>query len=57
VWSAATSPARSVVDALQAGTQLEQVELAARQALQRGMTTLGGCGRRAGTIGSEYAGS
>jgi len=34
-----TSPARSVVDALQAGTQLEQVELAARQALQRCMTT------------------
>jgi predicted transcriptional regulator of viral defense system len=34
-----TSPARSIVDALQAGTQPEQVELAARQALERGMTT------------------
>jgi len=34
-----TSPARSIVDALQAGTQPEQIELAARQALERGVTT------------------
>ena len=34
-----TSPARSIVDSLQAGTQPEQVALAVRQALERGMTT------------------
>ncbi|MDN5920589.1 MAG: type IV toxin-antitoxin system AbiEi family antitoxin domain-containing protein [Pseudonocardia sp.] len=34
-----TTPARSIVDALQAGTQPEQVELAVRQALQRGLLT------------------
>ena len=34
-----TTPARSIVDALQAGAQPEQVELAVRQALQRGLLT------------------
>lgn len=34
-----TSPERSVVDALEAGVQPEQVELAIRQALTRGLTT------------------
>lgn len=34
-----TTPARSILDALQAGTQPEQVEFAVRQALQRGLTT------------------
>lgn len=35
----ATNPERTIVDALEAGTQLEQIELAVRQALQRGLTT------------------
>ncbi|MGH3979552.1 MAG: hypothetical protein ACRDRZ_11225 [Pseudonocardiaceae bacterium] len=30
---------RSIVDSLQAGTALEQVELAARQAMERGLST------------------
>jgi predicted transcriptional regulator of viral defense system len=34
-----TSPERTIVDSLQAGTQPEQVELAVRQALDRGLTT------------------
>ncbi|MGQ0717920.1 MAG: type IV toxin-antitoxin system AbiEi family antitoxin domain-containing protein [Pseudonocardiales bacterium] len=34
-----TSPERSIVDSLEAGTQPEQVELAIRQALDRGLTT------------------
>lgn len=34
-----TSPARSIVDSLEAGTQPEQVELAIHQALDRGLTT------------------
>jgi predicted transcriptional regulator of viral defense system len=34
-----TSPERSIVDSLEAGTQPEQIELAIRQALQRGLTT------------------
>lgn len=34
-----TSPERSIVDSLAAGTQPEQVELAIRQALERGLTT------------------
>ncbi|MGH3873632.1 MAG: type IV toxin-antitoxin system AbiEi family antitoxin domain-containing protein [Pseudonocardiaceae bacterium] len=34
-----TSPERSIVDALDAGTQPEQVELAIGQALERGLTT------------------
>jgi predicted transcriptional regulator of viral defense system len=34
-----TSPERSIVDSLQAGTQLEQIELAVSQALERGLTT------------------
>lgn len=34
-----TTPARSILDSLQAGTQPEQVELAAQQALQRGLIT------------------
>lgn len=34
-----TSPERSIVDSLEAGTQLEQIELAVRQALERGLTT------------------
>ncbi|HEY2937539.1 MAG TPA: type IV toxin-antitoxin system AbiEi family antitoxin domain-containing protein [Gaiellaceae bacterium] len=34
-----TSPERTIVDSLEAGTQLEQIELAVRQALQRGLTT------------------
>lgn len=34
-----TSPERTIVDSLQAGTQLEQIELAVSQALQRGLTT------------------
>jgi hypothetical protein len=32
-------PARSIVDALEAGAQPEQIELAIRQALDRGLTT------------------
>jgi predicted transcriptional regulator of viral defense system len=34
-----TSPERTVVDALEAGAQPEQVEMAVRQALERGLTT------------------
>jgi hypothetical protein len=34
-----TEPARSIVDALEAGTQPEQIEMAVRQALGRGLTT------------------
>ena len=34
-----TSPERTIVDSLEAGTQLEQIELAVRQALERGLTT------------------
>jgi predicted transcriptional regulator of viral defense system len=34
-----TTPERTIIDALQEGTQLEQVELAARQAVERGLTT------------------
>jgi predicted transcriptional regulator of viral defense system len=34
-----TTPERSIVDVLQAGTQHEQIELAIRQALERGLTT------------------
>jgi predicted transcriptional regulator of viral defense system len=36
-----TSPERTIVDSLQAGTQPEQIELAVRQALARGLTTPG----------------
>jgi predicted transcriptional regulator of viral defense system len=36
---AVTSPARSIVDALDAGTQPEQIERAIRQALERGLVT------------------
>lgn len=35
----ATSPERTIVDSLDAGTQLEQIELAVHQALERGLTT------------------
>jgi predicted transcriptional regulator of viral defense system len=34
-----TTPERSIVDSLEAGTQPEQVEMAIRQALERGLTT------------------
>ena len=34
-----TTPERSIVDALAAGTQPEQIELAIQQALERGLTT------------------
>jgi predicted transcriptional regulator of viral defense system len=34
-----TTPERSIVDSLEAGTQPEQVEMAIRQALDRGLTT------------------
>jgi len=34
-----TTPERTIVDSLQAGTQSEQIELAVRQALERGLTT------------------
>jgi len=34
-----TSPERTIVDCIEAGTQPEQVELAIRQAIQRGLTT------------------
>ena len=34
-----TTPARTIVDALEAGTQLEQIEMAVRQAVARGLTT------------------
>jgi predicted transcriptional regulator of viral defense system len=34
-----TTPERSIVDSLEAGTQLEQIEMAIRQALERGLTT------------------
>lgn len=34
-----TTPERSIVDSLEAGTQPEQIELAVRQALERGLTT------------------
>jgi predicted transcriptional regulator of viral defense system len=36
-----TSPERSIVDSLEAGTQPDQIEFAIRQALQRGLTTSG----------------
>jgi len=35
----ATSPERTIVDSLEAGTQPEQIELAVSQALERGLTT------------------
>ncbi len=35
----ATSPERTIVDSLETGTQLEQIELAVSQALERGLTT------------------
>ncbi len=35
----ATSPERTIADSLEAGTQPEQIELAVRQALERGLTT------------------
>jgi predicted transcriptional regulator of viral defense system len=35
----ATSPERTIVDSLEAGTQPEQIEAAVRQALERGLTT------------------
>lgn len=35
----ATSPERTIVDSLEVGTQPEQIELAVRQALERGLTT------------------
>lgn len=35
----ATNPARSIIDALDAGAQPEQIEMAIRQALDRGLTT------------------
>ena len=35
----ATTPERTIVDSLEAWTQPEQIELAVRQALQRGLTT------------------
>lgn len=35
----ATSPERSIVDALESGSQAEQIELAIRQALERGLTS------------------
>ncbi len=35
----ATTPERTIVDSLEAGTQPEQIELAIEQALERGMTT------------------
>ncbi len=34
-----TTPERSIVDSLEAGTQPEQIELAIHQALERGLTT------------------
>lgn len=34
-----TTPERTIVDCLEAGTQLEQIELAVRQALDRSLTT------------------
>jgi predicted transcriptional regulator of viral defense system len=34
-----TTPDRSIVDSLETGTQPEQIELAVRQALERGLTT------------------
>lgn len=36
---AVTSPERTIVDSLEAGTQLEQIELAVSQAFERGLTT------------------
>jgi hypothetical protein len=35
----ATTPERTIVDSLEAGTQPEQIELAIGQALERGLTT------------------
>jgi predicted transcriptional regulator of viral defense system len=35
----ATTPERTIVDSLEAGTQPDQIELAIRQALERGLTT------------------
>jgi predicted transcriptional regulator of viral defense system len=34
-----TSPERTIIDTLESGVQLEQIELAVHQALQRGLTT------------------
>ena len=34
-----TSPERTIVDSLETGTQLEQIELAVSQALERALTT------------------
>lgn len=35
----ATTPERTIVDSLEAGTQPEQIEIAVQPALERGMTT------------------
>jgi predicted transcriptional regulator of viral defense system len=35
----ATSPEKTILDALETGTQLEQIEMAVRQAIERGLTT------------------
>lgn len=42
-----TTPERTIVDVLTAGTQPEQVELAIRQAIERGLTTPARLGRAA----------
>lgn len=39
VGVAVTTPERTILDTLQSGTQLEQIELAIRQAVDRGLTT------------------
>lgn len=44
-----TTPARTIVDALEMGAQLEQIELAVQQAIDRGLTTP----RRLRTAASE----
>ncbi len=36
---AVTTPERSIVDSLEAGTQPEQIDMAIRRALERGLTT------------------
>jgi hypothetical protein len=50
----ATNPERTIVDSLESGTQPEQIELAVRQALERGLTTPRACARRRTAAPAAY---
>ena len=50
-----TSPDRAILDAAATGTQPEQIEMAVRQALKRGVTTATGLRERSGSRGRRVA--